>query len=46
MVGGDPVQRHNADVVPIGRIFRARVAKAHEQLHRIPVPLLARLAPA
>ena len=26
MVGGDPLHRHEADVVAVGRIFRARIA--------------------
>src|SRR6478672_6642900 len=30
----DDVGRHEADVVPVQRIFAARISKAHPQLHR------------
>lgn len=33
VVDRDPVNRHKADVVPVARVFRARIAKAHEKLH-------------
>src|SRR3989338_3101846 len=33
VVGGDAVQRHEADVVAVGRIFRAGIAQAHKEFH-------------
>ena len=34
---GDDVGRHEADIVPLKRIFGARIAKADPQLHRRPL---------
>ena len=33
VVGGDPVHRHEADVVPVPGILRARVPEPHEKPH-------------
>ena len=33
VVGGDPVQRHEADVVPVARIAGAGIAEADDQAH-------------
>jgi hypothetical protein len=34
VVGGDPVQRHEADVVAVPGVFRARISKTHPEFHR------------
>jgi hypothetical protein len=34
VIGRDPVQRHEADVVAVARVFRTRIAKPHEKPHR------------
>ncbi len=34
VVGGDAVQRHEADVVAVAGIFAAGIAKAHKEFHR------------
>ena len=35
MIRRDPVQRHEADIVPVPGILAARIAKAHKEFHRI-----------
>ena len=35
VIGRDAVERHKADVVPVARIFAARIAKANDQFHGI-----------
>ena len=33
MIAGDVVQRHEADIVTVTRVFRARIAEANEEFH-------------
>jgi hypothetical protein len=34
VICSDPVDRHEADIVPVSRIFGTGIAQAHKKLHR------------
>ena len=36
MIGGDPVHRHEADIVPVARVFRADIPKTNKEFHGAP----------